>query len=834
MKIINLKTEGLVQPLGIDCERPAFSWAFEGENYTQKTYRIRVASEIALLPTPDVWDSGVVCSDESLHILYAGKKLENLKAYYWQVEADGVLSDIACFETAFIGGEMPYADWIGMPFAHEGCTDLVRLDFEIDKPIKRARFYCAALGTSVCYCNGEKISCGFGAGALSVWHKCVYYNVYPLENLRMGNNALCVELGYGFYGAKKMKGLVHFQFEDGTSSCHATISGRLWNITQGFCLRNSLYNGETCDGRKSRDILSPNYTVSTNEFCAAYCVDMPSGALKSCSVPPMQEVGRTVLQWRKVAENTYFVDANVNATGYLDITVKGEAGARVCIRYAELEKDGRISTGNLRTAENRDEYICGGMGEERYAPQFTYHGFRYAEITLTGNVEILRMDGVQIRSGIAQSGQFYCSDKTVNALHEIATRTEGNNLNGTFTDCPQRDERLAWLNDMASRIFEAVCNFDNSVYLPQFVDMISHSQRADGSIGDTVPFVVGSAVADPVSAYPLLGWIAYRHYGDKRVLQRNYDGFCRWMEKLQTMLKNGVIEWGLYGDWCPAKPFAREDCDTKSALVPLGFTSTLSYLWNLKMVRNIAQELGLDADREKWDNLLTAGKAAFVSRYCDMPNKTVCDNAQTACAFYMTVFAEDKEMCAYLAKVCAGDIAARGYHMTCGNIGYRHLFYRLAEYGYIDTLVKLLVNPEYPGWGYMLQNGATSVWERWEADVATDMHSFNHPMFGAYDGFLYNYLAGIRTEECTNAFKNIVIAPCFAKQLDYVDCSFQTVRGEISVSWKRTGKGISVRVKTPANTRLCFRAKGVISYMGGVYTDEITLSNGTFAFIVEE
>ena len=200
----------------------------------------------------------------------------------------------------------------------------------------------------------------------------------------------------------------------------------------------------------------------------------------------------------------------------------------------------------------------------------------------------------------------------------------------------------------------------------------------------------------------------------------------------------------------------------------------------------------------------------------------------------MTVFNEDKEMCTHLAKVCAEDIINRDYHTTCGNIGYRHLFYRLAEYGYADVLYKMLINPEYPGWGYMLQNGATSVWERWEADVATDMHSFNHPMFGAYDGFLYNYLAGIRTEESGCAFGDIVIEPCFVKGLDFVECRYPTVRGEVCVSWKRQKDGVRVCVQTPANTNLHFRAKGTISYLGTSYFNELSLANGWFEFLIKE
>lgn len=832
MMIFDLKTEYLTEPLGIGNPNPVFSWKMKGEGVLQSEYRVAVASDPSLLDAPDLWDSETVPSSESVGIAYRGRSLADKTRYFWRVTVNGTPSPVASFETAFLKDAMPGSHWIGMPLANHGATDLIRYDFSVRKPVRRARLYLAALGCARVWLNGEPLSDGYFDGAISVWSKRVFYRTYALAP-KMGQNALAVELGYGFYGAKKMCAQVFVEYEDGTACSVPTFPGRIWNVTKGFCVQNSVYGGEIRDGRRDRSILSPAAPVLTSEFCSAYATEAPGGVLTACPVPPMRVAERIPVKLESLGGGRYLADAGVNLTGWLRVCVKGARGARITLRYAELREDDGIATANLRTAENTDVYILGGEGEEIFSPAFTYHGFRYVEITAEAGAELLSAEAEHVRSDVNEAGTFTCSDETLVRLHEIAARTEANNLNGVFTDCPQRDERLAWLNDLSPRIFQSVCNFDLSSYLANFVDMISDSQKEDGAIGDTVPFAVGSPLADPVSAYPLLGWIAYRFYGDKGVLVRNYGGFCRWMERLGALEKDGVLDWGLYGDWCPARPYSRADSDTHSGLVTPAFMSAAYYLWNHLLMEKIASALGDGAETARWKEQTAERKKAFLTRYYDEESGLIGGGSQTACAVAMTVFPENLSLCARLSAHAAREIEREGYHMTCGNQGYRHLIYRLAEAGYADTIVRLLINREYPGWGYMIEKGATTVWERWEADVRSDMHSFNHPMFGSYDGFFYHYLAGIRMGDAP-AFREIVVEPCFVRSLDRVSASVETVRGTVSVSWERAGKTVVLRVATPANTLLTVRANGAIKWNGQVRQGEMKLTNGTFTFIIEE
>ena len=835
MTVTEPKTEFYRQPLGIDVRQPAFSWQLEGENTFQKTYRISVATDPALIEseTPDLWDSGTVSSDQTL-VIYGGKPLESCTRYYWRVEADGAKSEITWFETAFLDPAREFvADWIGQPLGFSGSVDDIRFDFEVDKPVRRARFYVAALGTGRFYLNGALLDDGYFDGAVSVYRKTIYYRTYELH-YRMGKNCLCARIGYGFYGAKKLYGVLRTEFEDGSISVTPTFAGRAWNVKRDPVRMNGVYDGEYYDARLEEDWMNPDYRVTFGNWVAAFAADPPGGAFKANPIPPMR-VTECAPARVSPAPYGWSVDAGANLCGFLKITVSGERGAKIVLKHAErLLPDGGLDNANYRAAECTDTYVLKGEGTETFAPEFTYHGFQFAEIRAEGKVSLLAVTVCALRSAVAPCGSFACSDETLNRLHEIAVRTEGNNLNGTFTDCPQRDERLGWLNDLTSRMYQSVFNFSLERYLANQIDMITEEQDTSGVIPDTVPFGVGAKKADFISAYIVLGVLHYRFYGDRRVLERNYGGFVRWMNVMRADADahGGTAEYGIYGDWCPAKIYAAPgEQDTFSRFVPIAYMSAAYFLWYLACMEEIAGILGKEKDAAQFAGEYRYYRERFDRKYYDAGTGLYGGGSQTECAVALTAV---KGADPALAKAAADDIAARGYHTTCGNQGYRHLMFRLGDHGYAETVVSLLKNPEDPGWGFMLQKGATSVWERWEDSVGSDMHSFDHPMFTAYDGFFYQYLAGIRADLCRDAFGEIVIRPAFVAQLSWVRCRFETVRGAIEVAWERRERDIELKITTPANTRLTVQAEGRKLTCGTLVSHgELRLTNGTFAIAVE-
>lgn len=834
MYIDDLRVENLTYPLGIDSKTPRFSWKLSGEGEMQKSYRILVATEESLLISgkPDMWDGKEVLSDNSIGVEYGGKPLNSCTRYYFAVEVNGVKSETHWFETAFLNPEKEFeAYWIGQPLGFAGSVDDVRYDFNIDKPVKSARLYVAALGAGRFYLNGELLGDNYFDGAVSVYNKSIYYRTYEL-NFKKGKNVLCAKLGYGFYGAKKMYGVIRTVFEDGEVSLSPTFPGRAWNVKRDAIRLNGVYDGEVYDARLEEDWMSEDYKVTFGNWVATFAADMPKGSFKANPVPPMKIVKTFAPKAVERLNNLIKVDTGVNLSGFLTVAVKGERGAKITINHAErLLPDGNLDNANYRAAECTDVYILKGEGKEVYTPEFTYHGFQFAEIHLEGKVEVEDIKVNYLRTAVEESGKFECSDETLNALHKIAVQTEGNNLNGVFTDCPQRDERLGWLNDLSSRVYQSVCNYSLEKFLPNFVDMISESQYENGAIPDTVPFEVGSPYADVISAYTLLGKIAYNFYGDKKVIENNYENFKKWVGLLKSDAdKNGgVVKFCLYGDWCPALIYAySKERDTYSKFVAPAFMSGIYFLWYLKHMREFAMLLNKQQDAEVYEKDYNYYKSKFDAVYLDKKTKLYHSGSQTECAVATTVFEEDG-LGEYWMNTAAKDVKEKGYHMTCGNQGYRHLIYNLAEYGYAETVYKLLVNPEYPGWGFMLSKGATSVWERWEDSVGSDMHSFNHPMFTAYDGFFYNYLLGIRTEKCKNGFGEIYISPCFIDKLSYAKGSMETVRGRIAVEWVRKDGRIELSVSTPANTRLSVFVKGKTLVCGGEkHNDKLELSNGNY------
>ena len=839
MEVFDLKTEFKTDPIGIDTATPFFTWKLRNCK-RQEEYRIVAASsrENLEIGRADLWDSGIIADCGGYSAVYGGKELESRRTYWWKVQVNGVWSPVAKFETAFMHPETEFrSKWIGMPLGFGGATDCYRLDIPIAKPISKARLYIAVLGTGRVYLNGKLLDDSYFDGALSVYEKTIFYRTLELP-LQQGNNALCIEVGYGFYGAKKIYGQVYIEYADGTYQEYPTIAGRVWNVKKDAVVQQSLYDGEIYDARREENWKDIDYKVSWGNWVAAFAADPLAGRLKANPIPPMRVAERLcpkAIERRK--DGRIFVDAGENICGFLKISVKGSRGASVRLRYSErLLPNGELDRANLRAAECTDVYILRGGDAETYAPQFTYHGFQYAELTLEGDAELLEVEVLHIRSDLSAVGKFVCSDEVLNHLHKLAFRTESNNLNGVFTDCPQRDERLGWLNDLSSRIFESLCNFDLSSYLPNFVNMITDAQNELGEIPDTVPFSVGCEFADPISAYILLGLLAYNRYGDKRVLKENYRGFMGWMNRLKQMTENGVVQYSLYGDWCPAKIYAMPGAgmDTFSKYVPKEFMSAVYFIWYLKMMAEIAEILGYERDAAAFVEEYAEYKKAFDKKYYNAEAGVYGGGSQTECAVAMTVFPED-EHCAKWAMTAEEDIVRRGYHMTCGNQGYRHLFSRLAEAGYADTLVKLLKNPEYPGWGYMLEKGATSIWERWEDTVGTDMHSFDHPMFAAYDNFFYSYLAGIRMEECRNAFGEIVIEPCFVEGLRFVEAEYESVRGSIGVRWERTEEGYCLALRLPYNTTTTLRAFGKrLCSSFGEFENSMKLDGGEYKIMIKE
>ena len=795
--------------MGVETLKPRFSYAYPQDTaLCQETYRVMVATSKALIEknAPDMWDSGIIKSPKNIGIEYNGKPLQSRTKYYvYCITADTngnvYESEIATFEMALLNKEDWQGKWVGVPVNFSGGTLLFRkiINLPHDKKITRARAYVCGLGYHEFFVNGVKMGNSVLNPSVTEYSKRIEYCVYDMAGLTAGDNVIGVELGYGWFGTRKMLAQFYVEFEDGTvyEDHSAPVHG--WWVTGSPTIDNGIYSGEVYDAtlevKYPKNWCTLAYEPTwANGWMYTIWASAPQGKLFCQQIEPI-EVCDTYPEVKRTAINdkTVVVDIGANIAGWARIKVKGSRGAKVTLIFAEdVKKDGTANQLNLRSARCSDTYILSGVGEEEWAPRFTYHGFRYVQVEMVGKVELISLVGEHVHTNTKVVGAFECSNENLNKLHEIALRTEHNNEHSILTDCPQRDERFGWLNDLSARIYQTMYNVDMARFLPKFTRDITHTQSPEGCICDTAPYYTGSCPADPVSViYLLMATYANRYYGDTHVAIEEYKNLKAWVDYLLSRSQNYIMDYSYYGDWVP--PFEGIYADNI-------YVSTIYLLWHLREMSKVAQIAGVKKDSKKYAKMAIECEKALNKKYFDDKTCNYAKGQQTENALALSLGIVPKKYRQKVADNIYANVVKMNHHCTSGNIGYRHLFYVLADYGYADEVLEILLNPEYPGWGYMINNGATSVWERWEAEMQNEMHSFNHPMFGSYDAFLFAYLGGIKIDEDAYASNKVTIKPIFTQKLDYVTTSLQTLNGSINSAWKRENGVVTATITIPPMT----------------------------------
>ncbi len=832
LEILELKTEYQNRPLALETRTPRFSWKYK-QNFTgeQVNYRVLVATQQSLLAegTADMWDSGSVASSASVGVQYAGKPLSSHSRYFvrcYTEDRNGnrYESAVESFETALYDATDWKGQWVSVPVNFNGGTLLFRKVFTLDasKKVVRARAYVCGIGYHEFFINGKKMGNAVLNPAISEYSERVLYCAYEMEGLNADQNVMAVEVGYGWFGARKLLVQVYVEYEDGSVYEDHSGPGYGWWVGGSPTIDNSVYGGEVYDARieekypRNWNTLDYEPTWANGWMYTIY-TDAPKGKLEAQQIEPIEvcdrypEIGRT-----DKGNGVYIIDVGANIAGWLRIRVRGERGASVTLKFGEqLTQDGYVNQLNLRSARCSDTYILRGEGTEEFAPRFTFHGFRYVQAEITGKAELLECVGEHVHTATNVIGSFECSDEGLNTLHKIAVRTEQNNEHAILSDCPQRDERFGWLNDLSARIYQTMYNIDMARFIPKFIRDITHTQTPEGGIADTAPYYTGGVPADPVCViYPLLATYAYRYYGDIETAKAEYAGIRKWVEFLLSRSENYIMDYYYYADW--VRPFADVNPDNI-------YVSSLYLLWHLKEMQRLAQLVGNREDEVLYASHVEKSIRALNNTYFTEETFHYSGGTQTENALALSLGIVPEQYQKQVAENVYKDCVKRNHHCTSGNIGYRHVFYVLARFGYADEVVRILKNPEYPGWGYMLVNDATSVWERWEAEMQNEMHSFNHPMFGSYDAFLYRFLGGIEICENAVACDRILIQPVFVKDVDFVSSSMDTVRGKIISNWTREANKVCVHVEVPPQTKATVRING----------EEYEVGAGSYDYVVE-
>lgn len=827
--VAQVRCEYAENPLGLETTQPRLSWVIHSERRgeRQTAYQILVASSEAKLNAdqPDLWDSGKVVSDQSVQVPYQGSALASRQRCCWKVRIwarDGqptAYSPTAFWELGLLSPQDWQAEWVGYTAGWAGRALYFREQFSVSKPVERARAYIAGLGYYELRINGSKVGDHVLDPGQTEYGKRVLYATYDVApHLKPGKNAVAVVVGNGWYGMPKLLVQLEVTYRDGSVEKFCTHGGGAgastpWRVTDGPILGNSVYDGETYDARLEKagwdrvDAGGRHGYDRTDEWDTALPVTPPGGRLVSQTVEPIKVTG--TLQATRISEpqpGIFVYDMGQNMAGWALLRATGPAGTRVTLRFAEnLLNDGTVDQLNLRKAAATDSYTLKGDGEESWEPRFTYHGFRYVQLEgFPGKPDTNSVVAQVVRSALAPNGVIETSHELINRIQKMIWWTEASNLHSVPTDCPQRNERMGWMNDLTVRAEEAIYNFNVARFFPKFLNDIQDTQTADGAIADTAPFKYGQRPADAVSAsYLLLAWYMYQHYGDTRTMAEHFEGFKAWTDFLRSKSANGIVQYGYYGDWSPPAAFSVTGSHGSSAVskdTPRELMSTGYLFYCAHLVSEMARILGREQDRATYAALAREVSAAFNRKYWNEDSGGYGANNQAANSFALFVGLVPEKAVSRVVANLVRDVRAQGAHLTTGNLCTKYVLETLTTHGHADLAFDIAAQQTYPSWGFMLANGATTLWERWELLTGGGMNSHNHPMMGSVSAWFHKYLGGIRSDPQAPGFKRILIQPYPLEQLTWARAEYTSLYGTIRSAWRREGGTIRLKVSVPVNT----------------------------------
>jgi len=797
----------------------------------------------------DLWDSGNVNSNQSVNVVYQGKPLKSQQRCYWKVRVwdkdrlPGKWSNDAFWEIALLDSGCWQGKWINdgkknpekdADFYKEDPAPLFRKEVKLNKTVKQARLYISGLGYYQVYLNGQSLGDRVLDPAWSVYSKRVFYSTYDVTaQMKRGPNCIGVMLGNGWYNPLPMRMWGHLNlrehlavgrprlilqlniiFADGSKK--SIVSDPTWKCTEGPILKNNIYLGEVYDARKEK----PGWNKAgfdDSDWPNAKLAPEPIGKLQTQPIPPIKATAIVKpINITQPEDGTFIFDMGQNFAGWIKIKLNAQRGTKINLRYGELLNDdgtlnlmtsvcgqiksmredpngSRVSIGGPGCPEiayQQDIYICKGDGLEKYIPSFTFHGFRYVELTgYTRRPTLDMVEGLRLNTAVHKTGSFSCSNRLFNRIQKMCEWTFLSNLFSVQSDCPHR-EKFGYGGDLVTTSHAFMMNFDMAGFYAKTVWDWHDSAFENGMLTDTAPFVgihyCGLAWA---MAHPHLQLDLYKFYGDRRIMEQQYETSRRWLELVRSQ-NDHIISSGLSD---------HEGLETS----PAGPMVSTLYHRSAKIMAQIASLIDKPEQAKHYLYLSKQIKDACVDNFFDAETGIYLPGTQASQAFalHLDLLSSDQEQKAieYLINLITEKDKS---HLSTGIFGTQFLLDELCSSGHGQAAYNIVNQKTFPGWGHMLDNGATTLWEHWQFSDNTFSH--NHPMFGSVSGWFYKWLAGIQPATDAEGFDNIIIRPTVIDDLQWVKCSYDSIRGTIVSNWQKKDDKLIFDVQIPVNTEAFF------------------------------
>jgi alpha-L-rhamnosidase len=704
-------------------------------------------------------------------------------------------------------------------------ASFLRKAFDIGRPTGCEVLRISALGLYRAFLNGKRVGNDLLTPGWTVYDKRLAFQTYEVGGLlQPGRNLIDIWLADGWYRSQMMWGqnpifntwgsqIAAIAELAETTATDATLlvqTDASWSSGELPIRRSGIYFGEIFDARRPLEEAGICEPVA---FDTAILVPHETAPVRELAPFPPS------LAWTD-AEGRTIYDFGQNAAGYVALSVTGEAGARVVVEHAEIvDRDKTFDNRNYRTAEARIEYTLAGAGEEHYRPTFTFQGFRYARVTIEGKAEITHIEAVPISSVHEPAARFECGHPLVNRLVENTLWSQRSNFIEVPTDCPQRDERLGWTGD-AQVFASAACYLhDSESFLRKYLRDLMADQRVDGAVPHVTPdptrlhpdkypgFFGSTGWGDAIAVIP---WTLYLHYGDKGVLAETLPAMVRWVDFVWSISEGPIVHppraWGArgftFGDWLQPKGSSEKPLPTISD----DCAATLYLYISSSLTAKAARVLGDDATARRMSERASQVKAAFAREFVTASGRVGNDD-QTSYALAILHDLVPADRLAAAAANFKAAIARCDGRIGTGFIGTPALLPALVKIGATPLAGAVFLQEEVPGWLYQVKNGATTIWERWDAIQADGtifapaMNSYNHYAYGAVCQWLFEAVAGFRPDEAEPGFRHVIFSPVIIPELGRVSAEHNCRAGRVAAAWTLDGDRVIYTIEVPAQSR---------------------------------